>query len=217
MSASPPVAVPPGLAHALTLRDRTPVLLRPVVPEDRDALAAFVSRLSDDSRARRFLRALDELSPEELDYLTRVDHEDHEAIVALDHPERRIRGVARFVRLAERGHVAEAAVVVEDAWQNRGLGSALLDELARRAAARGIRSFSVLMRADNRRAADLFGGLGTVVSRGVQDGELEMEIALPPGVGADLARALATATADSLLCPWDLLAARGRLGERRQG
>ena len=74
---APRVAIPPGLAHTLRLRDGAAVVLRPISPEDADALAAFVARLSDDSRARRFLRAVDELSAEELAYLTRIDHEDH--------------------------------------------------------------------------------------------------------------------------------------------
>jgi GNAT superfamily N-acetyltransferase len=196
--------VAPALSRRVRLRDGTPAVLRPIVPDDRDAIVAFVARLSEDSRARRFLRPVDHLTDEELAYFTQVDHEDHEALVAVDPAQGELRAVARFVRFVDDRDLAEAAVVVEDAWQGRGLGSLLLEELARRARARGIRRFRVLMRADNRRAADLFGRLGTVVSRSMDDGVLDLEVALPSGVGAELARALAAAAAESVVCTWDL-------------
>ena len=194
------------LSRMIRLRDGSPAVLRPIGPDDREALVELVARLSDDSRLRRFLRSVDHLTDRELDYFTQVDHDDHEAVVAVDPSTGDLRGVARFVRFTDDREVAEAAVVVEDDWQGRGLGSALLDELARRARARGVRRFSVLMRANNRRAADLFGRLGNVVSRGLEGDVLELEIELPPGVGTELARALASAAADSVLCAWDLFA-----------
>jgi GNAT superfamily N-acetyltransferase len=199
----------------IRLRDGTSAVLRPIKPDDREALVAFVARLSDDSRMRRFLRAVDHLTQDELTYFTQVDHDDHEAVVAVDVGSGELRGVARFVRFTDEREVAEAAVVVEDSWQGRGLGSALLGELTRRARARGVRRFSVFMRADNRRAAGLFGRLGTIVSRGLDGDVLELEIELPPGVGAELARALAAAAGESVVCAWDLFRTPLRRSERR--
>ena len=46
-------------------------------------------RLSPESRYRRFLVALPELSAEKVRYLTEIDHHDHEAIIALDEQDRR--------------------------------------------------------------------------------------------------------------------------------
>lgn len=86
--------------------------------------------MSPESRYRRFLAARDRLSEAELDYLTRVDHHDHEALVALVLETQEGVGLARFVRLPEDPEDAEVAIAVADAWQRRGVGTA-------RAAARG--------------------------------------------------------------------------------
>jgi hypothetical protein len=49
----------------------------------------------------RFLTSKQALSPAELRYSTDVDHHDHEALGALNHPGGRGVGVARYVRGAD--------------------------------------------------------------------------------------------------------------------
>jgi RimJ/RimL family protein N-acetyltransferase len=72
---------------------------------------------------------------------------------------RALIGVARYVRLAEDPDAAEVAVVVADAWQRRGVASLLVDELAPRARARGIRRFTATMASDNHAAHRLMAKL----------------------------------------------------------
>ena len=79
------------------------------------------------------------LSERDLDYLTRIDHHDHEALIALDRPGGDIVGVARFVRTGPEE--AEPAIVVADDWQGRGLGRQLMGALADRALDEGVRRF----------------------------------------------------------------------------
>jgi GNAT superfamily N-acetyltransferase len=45
--------------------------------------------------------------------------------------------------------------VVQDAWQNRGLGTILFNEILRAAAARSVCRFRAYVLADNRRTLDL--------------------------------------------------------------
>jgi GNAT superfamily N-acetyltransferase len=195
-----------AICRIVWLKDGSAVVLRALVPADRDKIVGLVERLSADSRALRFLRSVDHLSDEELAYLTDVDHRDHEALIAVDPVTRDARGVARYVRFPEDPQVAEAAVVVEDAWQGRGLATILLEDLCRRARRAGIDRFSVLMRAENQRAAELFERMGPVTLRDVTAGVLEFEVELPPegGAGALLARTLAAAAAGSLDCIFDV-------------
>ena len=59
-------------------------------------------------------------------------------------------GVARFIRIPGEPDLAEVAVTVIDSWQRRGLGTALLRELAQRATEEGIRHFTAEMLAENK-------------------------------------------------------------------
>jgi GNAT superfamily N-acetyltransferase len=112
----------------VTLRDGARVLIRPITPDDREALRAGFERLSDESRYRRFMSPIPRLTDGQLDYLTRIDHHDHEALAAVDSTgDGGIVGVARFVRSGEAE--AEPAIVVADDWQGKGLGTALLEAL----------------------------------------------------------------------------------------
>src|ERR671919_530839 len=79
--------------------------------------------LSDESVHRRFLSPKRSFSRAELRYLTEVDGRDHVALVAEypGEPVRRLIAVARFVRLADDPTAAEAAIVVADDWQRRGV------------------------------------------------------------------------------------------------
>ena len=61
-------------------------------------------------------------------------------------------------RAARRIPVTEIGVVVADAWQGRGVGSALVGALIRRAQARGVTSLIMDVLAGNRQALALIAG-----------------------------------------------------------
>lgn len=163
------------------LRDGSRVLIRPIEPDDRQTLAEGFERLSPESRYRRFFAPVRELSERDLDYLTRVDHRDHEALIAVEPDTGRAVGVARFVRTAPE--VAEPAIVVADDVQRLGLGTALLDALAERARAEGIARFEAPVLAGNHEAIRLLEGLGRTrrLGRGT---EVDVIVELPSGPGA---------------------------------
>lgn len=187
----------------LTIRDGTSLVFQRVGPDDKAGLARMVERLSEESRNRRFLRAVERLSDEELAYLTELDHHDHEAILAREPRTQEVVGVARFVRFREDPELAEASVVVLDEWQGRGLGPALVGELTRLARRAGVRRFTALVRTDNRRAIELFERVGPVLTRERGAGTVEFQIELPAEEfpGADLAAALVGAASSY----WSLL------------
>jgi nucleotide-binding universal stress UspA family protein/GNAT superfamily N-acetyltransferase len=124
---------------SVELRDGSRVDIRPVEPDDRAALAAGFERLSPESRYRRFFGPMPELSERFLDYLTQIDHHDHEALVAVDPSTGDGVGVARYVRT--NADVAEPAIAVIDDWQGRGVASELLDRLVDRARDEGVARF----------------------------------------------------------------------------
>ena len=108
------------------------VLVRPIRADDGDRLRRLFDRLSPETVYRRFFTRYPALPPRVLRYLTAVDHQDHDGLVALDGDE--IVAVARWDRTAPSDPEAELSIVVEDAWQHRGLGRALMGMLTADAA-----------------------------------------------------------------------------------
>jgi len=164
------------------LPDGTPILIRHIRPDDKELLARGLRELSDVSVQRRFLSPKRHFTQAELRYLTEVDNHDHVALVAEfpAQPVRRLIGVGRFVRLREDPTSAEAAIVVGDPWQGRGIGSMLARELAARARGLGIRRFTATMSSDNLPAQRLLRKLNSEVHGGHVGGgvsELVLDIA----------------------------------------
>jgi RimJ/RimL family protein N-acetyltransferase/nucleotide-binding universal stress UspA family protein len=192
------------------LEDGTRIYIRPITPEDRDALAAGFERLSEESRYRRFFATVTQLSERELDYLTQVDHHDHEALVAVEASSDEGIGVARFVRVGDEA--AEPAVVVADEWQRRGVASHLLEALAERARQEGIRQFIAPVLAENTAAIAAFERLGEV-SAAPRGRETELTVDLTEPVRAqsrlhDLLRAIASGAVAPARGLWELMARR---------
>jgi GNAT superfamily N-acetyltransferase len=135
----------------VVLGDGTRALLRLIRPDDKDLMLEAWERLSPESRYRRFFSAKPSLTGAELRYFTEVDHVDHFAIGATRRRRNKVQalGVARFIRLADRPRVADAAVTVVDDAQGKGLGRILLSRLIAAGLERGIEQFSCDVLADN--------------------------------------------------------------------
>ena len=132
------------------------LIIRPLDPKDREALAAAFERLGQQSRYRRFLSPVPRLTDAQLRYLTEVDQRDHVALVAVADGD--IIGVARFVRLD--GSDAEPAIAVIDQWQGSGIGTALMAALADRARDQGVKRYRATVLAENEAVLRLLAGAG---------------------------------------------------------
>ncbi len=158
------------------LRDGTPVHIRPIHAEDKKRLIEGLGRLSSRSRYHRFFGAISALTEKTLKYLTEVDQVNHIAWIAVD-PTRRDEpalGVARCVRLETDPAIAEIAITVADACQNRGLGSLLIEQLATSALERGIRTFRAVILREN---SVVLHALQEVGVRGrLDDGEVHVDV-----------------------------------------
>jgi RimJ/RimL family protein N-acetyltransferase len=155
--------MPPGdRSWPLVLADETTVELRPVEPDDADALASGYQQLSARSAYSRFHTLYSELSRSQLEYFTQLDHHDHEALGAVLPDTGEGLGIARYVRDNDDPTHAEVALTVLDAWQGQGLGSGLLDALAGRAREEGITCFTADVLSENRSMLDLMRHAGPV-------------------------------------------------------
>lgn len=167
-------------AHSteVTLDDGARVLVRPILPEDKQRLAAGLERLSPESRYLRFHHGVAHLGEDELRYLTVIDYDDHFAwgAEAEDDPSRPGIGVARYIREKPGSDRAEAAVVVADEYQGRGLGKLLLAKLVETAWEHGIRTFVAYVAPANSKVMRMVRDAGGAVSH--EDGVLHVEIPL---------------------------------------
>jgi len=156
--------------------DGRSVEIRPIVPNDAPALSAFHATLSDSTIYLRYFAPHPNLSPGDLDHLTRVDYHDRVALVAID--QGRIVGVGRFDRVDDV--TAEAAFVVCDDHQGHGLGGILLDQLIRAARDVGVQTLVAEVLPRNGRMLKTFEHAGLPMSTRTQDGVVELSMSLGP-------------------------------------
>jgi acetyltransferase len=155
------------------LEDGTPVVIRPIRPEDAAMERAFIRRLSDRSRYYRFLIGRGDVTEEMLERFTHIDYGREMALVATLTEEGKEREIAvgRFVPYRD-GAVCEFALVVEDAWQRRGIGYQILSDLIRIAASRGYATMKGLILTVNREMIELARFLGFEIRKVPGDASL---------------------------------------------
>lgn len=117
------------------------VVVRPVLPQDAAPTSLFFASLSNKARYDRFMAPVRELSQGLIEGFTRIDYQEHLALVAevFDGNQETVIGEARYVRDGD-GLGAEFAVTVAEDWQGLGLARTLLGKLICRAAADGVRT-----------------------------------------------------------------------------
>ena len=118
------------------MKDGTPVTIRPIRPEDEPLMVKFHTTLSERSVYLRYFCSLSLSTRVEHERLVRICFGSYDRGFALvaDHKnpdtgEREVLGVGRFSAINRSE--AEAAVLVSDRWQGRGLGTELLAGVAR--------------------------------------------------------------------------------------
>lgn len=149
-------------ATRVVLRGGRVVLIGPLDPTDRQRFLSGLGRASPESMYKRFMTPLPRLSRTQLGYLLGVDHQDHEALLAIDEDDGEAVAVGRFVRLEDSSSAAEAAVLVIDDWQGIGLGKAVCRLLAERARQLGIERFEATMLRNNRAMKTVLESLGAI-------------------------------------------------------
>ena len=169
------LASPVGPA-AVSLRDASQAFVRPVTPDDKAELQAGLTKLSPESRYRRFFSSVAELRPGQLRYLTELDYRSHFAWGAFtaygEHPG---VGVARYICLSERPLVADLAVAVLDDFHGVGLGRVLVEATVIAAAHNGIDTIVASVLSENGSMLSIFGHMDAAIVRG-EGGTVEIEI-----------------------------------------
>src|SRR4030095_3540050 len=105
----------------ILLRDGSSLHLRPIKPDDVEALLEFHKRLSPRSVYFRFFSPLPELGKERATELAKVDY--HNTFALVGELGARLVGVARYYRDEKAPDRAEVAFLIEHALQGRGIAT----------------------------------------------------------------------------------------------
>jgi GNAT superfamily N-acetyltransferase len=170
-----PPNYPSDLGVEVVLSDGTRCSLRPIRPDDALLLVAFHKHLSQRSTYLRFFTVHPTLSAGEVERFTSVDYVDRLALVV--ETGGKLIAVGRFDRRLGTSE-AEVAFVVADDYQHHGLGSLLLDELARAARTRGIRTFLAETLFENRTMLDVFHHSGFEVWSKIECGVVSLRFGI---------------------------------------
>jgi acetyltransferase len=136
-------------ARSLALKDGRRVAVRAACSRDIPAVPQFVRGLSERSRRNRFFAPVRELSPDQLERVTRSRPPGELALVAeaTDDVGSRIVAMAQYVVCDTLD--AEFAVVVDDTWHRQGLGMELVTLLTHHATRAGLPGFCGFVLPDN--------------------------------------------------------------------
>jgi acetyltransferase len=134
----PPLAIRPyplQYVATWTAKDGTPLVIRPIRPEDEPLIVKFHEKLSEQTVYRRYFEHLHLSDRVKHERLTRICFNDYDREMALvaEHEDpvtgdRQIAGVGRLSK-SRTANDAEFAVLVADAYQRRGIGTELLRRL----------------------------------------------------------------------------------------
>lgn len=163
------------------LKDKTCVELRLVRPQDRKRYLKGFSHISTRTNINRFHTFKKGFTDKELHYLLDIDNVHHLAIGAIRCNRNDMGiGIARYISQADNPAKAEAAIVVIDEYQGKGLGKLLYRELMNKAQENGIVTLNNTVMKDNRVMLHLLEQMGAQqVSENEQVYELELQLSSP--------------------------------------
>ncbi|MET8816520.1 GNAT family N-acetyltransferase [Streptomyces sp. NPDC004549] len=146
-------AIAAGLTHA-----GTQTVTRAATLDDFDAVNALHERCSLHTRFARYQAARRSLRLAEFHHLTRPDR----SLTWVTHPEDdrdQLVATTNLVRTTSAG-AAELGIMIEDPWQSRGLGTALVQYARTQARTFGCSSIVVMTGSDNVRMLKIMTALG---------------------------------------------------------
>ncbi|WP_066642668.1 GNAT family N-acetyltransferase [Serinicoccus hydrothermalis] len=174
--------LPPGYPREweadVVLSDGRVAHVRPIRPDDTEAIHRFHAAQSEQSIYLRFFAPIKRLSDKDVHRFTHVDYSDRVALVMYVRDD--LVGIGRYDRIREGGSVAEVAFNVSDHHQGRGIGSVLLEHLADIGREGGVTRFVADVLPQNRKMIGVFRDAGFEVSHEFDDGVIAVAFDIEP-------------------------------------
>lgn len=133
----------------ITLRDGSVAIVRPIRPDDADAMRSMYEGLSARSAYRRFHHHVARMPDDDIRRFTEVDYDDRFSLVAVHEGDERIIATVFYARTEGYPGCAEVAITVEDDHQRLGVGPQLMEVVTQAARDHGVTVFEADVLADN--------------------------------------------------------------------
>ncbi len=168
---------PDELERWIELKDKSRVFLRPLKLTDESLLRDMFYKLSPESIHYRFFRMIKAMPHEKLQEFLRVDYDADMALVVLTgiaegSP---IIGIVHYSK-DPRTNFADAAFLVRDDWQGKGIGTQLMKNLVDAAVAHGIAGFTADVLVENHGMLRVFHRCGYPVESELEEGAYRLTI-----------------------------------------
>jgi acetate---CoA ligase (ADP-forming) len=153
-----PIDYPEHRIADVGLRDGSTIGVRPVLPEDRYEVEDLFQRLSERSNRLRF-HGKHHPTITEIERFVEVDYKQTFGLVAETSRGNEQQIVALASYFANPDGTAEFAIVVDDPFQGRGIGSILMEHLSEAAVEAGVTAFAADVLSGNSDMIEVLGGL----------------------------------------------------------
>ncbi len=155
--------IPEGLTYKehVLLKSGQGLIFKPATLNDIPKVESFMMRVSRESLRMRFMATISHVSSDVVVQLCSGDFKNNACLIALtgDDTDSVIVGLGNYVA-SVNGHTAEVALLIEDDFQGKGIGTLLLERLAGLAAANGFIEFEAEVLPDNYQMMDVFKSSG---------------------------------------------------------
>ena len=161
-----PTGYPESAQQWVELPTGDRILIRPIIPEDVERIAHAFEVGDVETIRNRFFTAAPPSDRPHIEYLANIDYVARFALIAIDG-----NGDSIGISRDETSDVstAEVAIVVEEAWRKKGVGSVLVSALEPWAIANGITTLDAIYLPENKAVERLLASLG-YEDRTLEDG-----------------------------------------------
>ena len=159
------VRYPEELERTETLHDGTEIFFRPVKPADEPALSEMLYSLSEESVRKRYMTRTIAFPHKDVQQLANIDYSRDVAIIGVvpGVSSEQVVAIAQYF-LDPKTQAAEVAFVVQDEWQQKGMGTFLLDYITQIAKQRGVKRFYAKVLPNNKPMLAIFHNSGYKVN-----------------------------------------------------
>ncbi len=155
--------IPEGLTYKehVLLKNGQGLIFRPASLDDIPKVESFMTRVSRESLRMRFMASVSQVSADVIKQLCSGDFKSSGCLLALmgSDSDSKVVGLGNYIA-GGNSHTAEVALLIEDDFQGKGIGTLLLERLAGMAAANGFIEFEAEVLPDNQSMINVFKSSG---------------------------------------------------------